>query len=93
MLNNIKSHKEFAQYVFRRMSVERGIELISSLPILPEHKKVIIDVDIYKKPQKQLAYDEHRDVKTISRRYNKALEMSAGPLIAYISSLLNRPGK
>lgn len=86
-------HKEFAQYVFRRMSVERGIELVNSLPILPEQKRIIIDVDIYKKPQKQLAYDEHRDVKTISRRYNKALEMSAVPLTAYISSLLDRPGK
>ena len=86
-------HKEFAQYVFRRMSVERGIELVNSLPILPEQKRIIIDVDIYKKPQKQIAYDEHRDVKTISRRYNKALEMSAAPLTAYISSLLDRPGK
>lgn len=86
-------HKEFAQYVFRRMSVERGVELVNSLPILPEQKKIIIDVDIYKKPQKQIAYDEHRDVKTISRRYNKALEMSAGPLTAYISSLLDRPEK
>ena len=75
------------------MSKERAVDLINSFPLLEEQKKILIEVDVLKIPQKQIAFDAGREVKTISRRYNKALEMSADLLTAYISRLLECPGK
>ncbi len=85
--------KEFAKFIFQRMSKERAVDLINSFPLLEEQKKILIEVDVLKIPQKQIAFDAGREVKTISRRYNKALEMSADLLTAYISRLLECPGK
>ncbi len=85
--------KEFAKFIFQRMSKEKAIELIGSFPLLETQKKILIDVDVLKIPQKRIAFDEGREVKTISRRYNKALEMSADLLTAYISRLLECPAK
>ena len=85
--------KEFAKFLFQRMSKERAVGLINSFPLLEMQKKILIEVDVLKIPQKQIAFDEGRDVKTISRRYNRALEMSSDFLTAYVSRLLECPGK
>lgn len=85
--------KEFAKFIFQRMSKERAVGLINSFPLLEMQKKILIEVDVLKIPQKQIAFDEGRDVKTISRRYNRALEMSSDFLTAYVSRLLECPGK
>lgn len=85
--------KEFAKFIFQRMSKEKAIELIGSFPLLETQKKILIDVDVLKIQQKQIAFDEGREVKTISRRYNKALEMSADLLTVHISRLLECPAK
>lgn len=60
--------KEFAKFLFQRMSKERAVGLINSFPLLEMQKKILIEVDVLKIPQKQIAFDEGRDVKTISRR-------------------------
>lgn len=85
--------KEFAKFIFQRMSKERAVDLINSFPLLEAQKKILIEVDVLKIPQKQIAWQEGREVKTISRRYNKALEMSSDFLTAYVSRLLECPGK
>lgn len=85
--------KEFAKFIFQRMSKERAVDLINSFPLLEAQKKILIEVDVLKIQQKQIAFDEGRDVKTISRRYNKALETSSDFLTAYVSRLLECPGK
>ena len=85
--------KEFAKFLFQRMSKEKAVGLINSFPLLEAKKKILIEVDVLKIPQKQIAWQEGREVKTISRRYNKALEMSSDLLTAYISRLLECPGK
>lgn len=79
--------KEFAKFLFQRMSKEKAVGLINSFPLLEAQKKILIEVDVLKIPQKQIAWQEGREVKTISRRYNKALEMSSDLLTAYISRL------
>lgn len=93
IMNSVKINfqKDFAKYIFRRMTEEKGVSLINSLPLLEKEKQILIKVDVLKIPQKKIAYDESCDVKTISRRYNKALEMSAPALTSYISGLLNAP--
>lgn len=65
--------KEFAKFLFQRMSKEKAVGLISSFPLLEAQKKILIEVDVLKIPQKQIAWQEGREVKTISRRYNKVL--------------------
>lgn len=85
--------KEFAKFIFQRMSKERAVDLINSFPLLEAQKKILIEVDVLKNPQKQIAWQEGREVKTISRRYNKALETSSDFLTAYVSRLLECPGK
>ena len=85
--------KEFAKFIFQRMSKEREVDLINSFPLLEAQKKILIEVDVLKIPQKQIAWQEGREVKTISRRYNKALETSSDFLTAYVSRLLECPGK
>lgn len=74
--------KEFAKFLFQRMSKEKAVGLINSFPLLEAQKKILIEVDVLKIPQKQIAWQEGREVKTISRRYNKALEMSSDLLTA-----------
>lgn len=83
--------KDFAKYIFQRMTEAKGVSLINSLPLLEKEKQILIKVDVLKIPQKKIAGDERCDVKTISRRYNKALEMSSPHLTAYIAGLLNAP--
>lgn len=85
--------KEFAKFLFQRMSKEKAVGLINSFPLLEAQKKILIEVDVLKIPQKQIAWQEGREVKTISRRYNKALEMSSDFLTAYVSRLLECPEK
>lgn len=85
--------KEFAKFIFQRMSKERAVDLINSFPLLEAQKKILIEVDVLKIQQKQIAWQEGREVKTISRRYNKALETSSDFLTAYVSRLLECPGK
>lgn len=85
--------KEFAKFIFQRMSKERAVDLINSFPLLEAQKKILIEVDVLKIPQKQIAWQEGREVKTISRRYNEALETSSDFLTAYVSRLLECSGK
>lgn len=85
--------KEFVDYILRRMSKETSCRLIDQLPLTAAQKKILTEVAVLNLPQKQIAYAEGRDVKTISRRYNKALEMSVQPLVAYLIKLLERPAK
>lgn len=85
--------KEFAKFIFQRMSKERAVDLINSFPLLEAQKKILIEVDVLKIQQKQIAWQEGREVKTISRRYNKALETSSDFLTAYVSRLLECSGK
>ena len=85
--------KEFVDYILRRMSKETACRLIDQFPLTASQKKILTEVAVLNLPQKQIAYNEGRDVKTISRRYNKALEMSVQPLTAYLIRLLECPAK
>lgn len=45
--------KEFAKFIFQRMSKERAVDLINSFPLLEAQKKILIEVDVLKIQQKQ----------------------------------------
>ncbi len=83
--------KEFAKHIFQRISKQRAVSLIGSLPLQEAQKKILVEVDVLKIPQKQIAFNEGCDTKTISRRYNNALQMSSIFLSAYVAWLVDCP--
>ena len=87
--------KEFAEYMFQRLTPETAIRLILSFPLKRTDKDVLIDGLIKHNGrrgwQKVYAGEINVDDKTVSRRYQNALKMSAPLLIAYISRLLECP--
>lgn len=89
--------EDFAKYLFERLSVETLSVIIDSLTIKPQEKEILKYCYIKYKGvrgwQKCAAYDLSVDVKTVSRRYKKALKESANPLVLFVSQRLNCPFK
>ena len=89
--------KEYAEYMYQRLSADTAIRLICSFPIRQTDKEVLIDGLIGHKCkrgwQKVYANEINVDTKTVSRRYQRALSMSSKFLIAYVARLLECPQK
>ena len=89
--------KEFAEYMFQRLTAETAVRLILSFPLKKNDKDVLIDGLIKHNGrrgwQKVYAGEINVDDKTVSRRYQIALKVSAPFLTAYIARLLERPEK
>ncbi len=89
--------KEYAEYMFQRLSAETAVRLIRSFPLRATDKDVLIDGLIKHRCrrgwQKVYAGEINVDVKTVSRRYQTALKMSAKCLTSYVARLLERSEK
>lgn len=89
--------KEFAEYMFQRLTAETAVRLILSFPLKQNDKDVLIDGLIKHNGrrgwQKVYAGEINVDDKTVSRRYQNALKVSAPFLTAYIARLLERSEK
>lgn len=89
--------KEYAEYMYQRLSADTAIRLIRSFPLRAVDRDVLIDGLVGHQGrrgwQKVYAYEIGVDVKTVSRRYQSALKVSAKFLIAYVAGILERPEK
>lgn len=92
-----KMEKEYAEYMYQRLSADTAIRLIRSFPLRAVDRDVLIDGLVGHQGrrgwQKVYAYEIGVDVKTVSRRYQSALKVSAKFLTAYVAGLLERPEK
>lgn len=89
--------KEYAEYMYQRLKADTAIRLIRSFPLRTVEQEVLIDGLAGHQGrrgwQKVYAGEINVDVKTVSRRYQKALKVSAKFLTAYVARLLERPEK